>query len=779
MKYLPNFLTKHHKRNMLKLFKIAKLEINILFYSPVAWLVLAIFTVQNGMGFFGMFQGMQEAISMGSRIDNLTFAIFPGLGGLFDKVTETLYLYIPLLSMGLMSRETSSGSIKLLLSSPVRIREIILGKYLAIATYCFILILILAAYSVTGIAIIKNADITLVLSGLFGILLLSLTYAAIGLFMSSLTSYQVVAAISTLAVLAALRFVGNLGQDINFVRDLTYFLSISGRADDMLKGLITTKDVFYFLLIISLFLWLCILRLQAGRESQPWTYHAGKYSILICAILFLGYISSRPSMTGYLDMTATKNRTLTVNSQKVARMIEGPLTITTYVNLLDANVYSGLPAARNGDLARFEQYRRFIPGLRLKYVYYYDATDLKNNSNMVYQGDIRGLSIKQIAERVADNMGIELTDFLTPEQIRKKIDLSPEDNNFVRVLEYKGRTSYLRLYNEMNRFPEEAEITAAIKKLVTPLNKVGFATGNNERSIEKTGDRNYQLLSSMKKRRNALVNQGFDVVDVDLNKENIPDDVSLFVLGDPTRPLSDTARQKVSGYLEKGKDMLIAGEPGRQDILNPVLKPLGVELMAGMLINPSRNEAPDRVYGSFPADTVLADQAFHGLQKYGAYIATPGAAAIKLPAAGAFVADTLLKSAPTGWNGTRPVDLTVTEVHFDPLVGDKRGVFPIVVTMTRKLAGHTQKILVSGDADFLSNSVLAQTNAYNLRFSADLFKWFSGEAFPVNVDRPIPTDDVLLVKRKQLSGIKLGFLGVIPALIVALGAFKLISRKRK
>jgi ABC-2 type transport system permease protein len=764
---------------MLKLFKIAKLEINILFYSPVAWLVLAIFTVQSGLGFFGMFQGMQEAISMGSRINNLTFAVFPGLGGLFDKVTGTLYLYIPLLSMGLMSRETSSGSIKLLLSSPVRIREIILGKYLAIATYCFILILVLAAYSVTGIAIIKNADVKLVLSGLFGIWLLSLTYAAIGLFMSSLTSYQVVAAISTLAVLAALRFVGNLGQDINFVRDLTYFLSISGRADDMLNGLIMTKDVFYFVLIISLFICLCIFRLQAGRDSKPWTYHAGKYSIIICVTLLLGYISSRPSLTGYLDMTATRDRTLTINSQKVARMIEGPLTITTYVNLLDANVYSGLPAARNSDLARFEQYRRFIPGLKMKYVYYYDATDLKNNSNMVYQGDITGLSTKQIAEKVADNMGIELSDFLTPAQIRKKINLLPEDNNFVRVLEYKGRISYLRLYNEINRYPQEAEITAAIKKLVVPLNKIGFATGNNERSIVKTGDRNYQLLSSKKQRRNALVNQGFDVVNVDLNAENIPDDVSVLVLGDPTRLLSDTARQKVSAYLEKGKDMLIAGEPGRQDILNPILKPLGVELMAGMLINPSKNETPDRVYAHFPTPTSSIDPAFRDLQKYGAYVATPGVAAIKLTDTGTFRIDTLLMSAPLGWNSIRPVDLTVTEVHFDPLAGDKRGVFPIAVTMTRKVAGRTQKILTTGDADFLSNNMLKQTSASNLKFAADLFKWFSGSAFPVNVDRPVPTDDVLLVKRKQLSSIKFGFLGVIPALIVALGAFKLISRKRK
>ena len=220
---------------MIKIFKIARLELSILFYSPVAWLAIAIFMVQNGLGFFGMLGSYQEAIAMGNKIDNLTFSLFPDLNGLFDSVVQNLYLYIPLITMGLMSRELHSGSIKLLLSSPVKIREIVLGKYLSMVAYVAILILILCIYSGAGILIIKNADIKLICSGLIGIFLLACTYAAIGLFMSSLTSYQVVAAISTLAVLAALRFVGSIGQDIDFIRDLTYFLSISGRAEDMLK----------------------------------------------------------------------------------------------------------------------------------------------------------------------------------------------------------------------------------------------------------------------------------------------------------------------------------------------------------------------------------------------------------------------------------------------------------------------------------------------------------------------------------------------------------------
>jgi ABC-2 type transport system permease protein len=764
---------------MLKTIKIAQLEISILFYSPVAWLVLVIFMVQSGMGFFNMLQGVQEALLMGSRMGDLTFTAFPGVSGLFAKITDTLYLYIPLLSMGLMSRETSSGSIKLLLSSPVKISEIILGKYLAIVTYGFLLVLILAIYSVIGIIAIKDADITLILSGLIGLFLLTCTYAAIGLFMSSLTSYQVVAAISTLAVFAVLRFVGGIGQEINFVRDLTYFLSISGRADDMLKGLITTKDVLYFIIIIVLFISLCILRLQAGREAKPWVVQAGKYVVLVVISLMLGYISSRPSLIGYLDMTSTKSRTLTKNSQDVAKKINGPLTITTYVNLLDQDVYSGLPAARNSDLDMFADYRRFIPGLSMKYVYYYDATDLQNNRNMIYQGNIKGLSIKQVAEKVADNMGLDLDDFMPPAEIRKIIDLSKENNTFVRVLEYKGKTSKLRLYNEMKRFPEEAEITAAIKRLVVTVPKIGFIIGNNERSIDKTGDRNYQMIINDRTSRQSLINQGFDAENIDINNQAIPGDITVLVLADPTIALTDAALQKIKNYVDGGGNMLITAEPGRQQILNPLLNYLGVQLINGMLVAPSKNETPDMIYATVADQAPEIDPMFGRLQQNNSFVAMQGVAAIAFEQQKKFHINTLLESAPSGWNKTGKTDLTSTEVTYDAAAGDKKGSFPVGVTLSRIVNSHQQKIIVSGDADFMSNLALKAPKGYNLTYGRSLFKWFCNGEFPVDANRVATTDDTLQIKRRQLSTFKLIFLGIVPALIVALGAFILIGRKRK
>jgi ABC-2 type transport system permease protein len=728
--------------------------------------------VQSGTGFFGMLGSFQELFMMGEKADNLSQLLFPGINGLFDKVLQTLYLYIPLLTMGLISREISSGSIKLLLSSPVKIREIILGKYLAMIYYAIMLMVILGINCLIGALIIKDADVGLICAGLLSLFLLTATYAAIGLFMSSLTGYQVVAAISTLAVFAALKYVGGLGQSIDFVRDLTYFLSLSGRTESMLNGLIASSDIVYYLLIISLFLGLTILRLKAGREARALTLQVGKYVALVTVVLLGGYISSRPSNIWYWDVTAQKTETLTPASQAVAKQIKGTLEITTYVNLLDQHVYAGLPVSRNTDLARFEDFRRFIPGIKMSYVYYYDATDLAGNPNMIYQGDIKGLSIEQIAGKVADNLQVDLKDFLPPAQIRRTINLEPEGNTFVRRLAYNGKSSYLRLYNENNQFPEEAEITAAIKKLITPNQKIVFADGDDERSIAIKGDRSYELFSNARKARKSLINQGFDVVSIDLNKSELPSGATILVLADPAKPFSSNAFLRIRQYLNAGGNMLITAESQHRAVINPLLAELGVQLADGVMVNPDRNAPPDLINARFTGNPNYFEQ----MKNPYATVAMPTAAMLEAQNKG-FTIDTLLRSTPTGWNKVTGFDPSSTSVSYEPQHGDRLGSRPLMLALTRNMENKQQKILISGDADFMSNNLIVQ--AYNLPFINGIFRWFSDGAFPVKVKRAAPTDDAILANRKQLSVYKLATLWGLPALIIACGAALLLIRKRK
>lgn len=86
--------------------------------------------------------------------------------------------------------------------------------------------------------------------------------------MSSLTSYQVVAAIMTLVVLGLLSYVKNLWQEFELVREITYWLSISGRSGEFIRGLICSEDVIYFITVSALFLVLTVIRLQANRPES-------------------------------------------------------------------------------------------------------------------------------------------------------------------------------------------------------------------------------------------------------------------------------------------------------------------------------------------------------------------------------------------------------------------------------------------------------------------------------------------------------------------------------
>lgn len=194
------------------IYKIARTELQTLFYSPVAWLIIVIFTFQAAMAFSDVFSNFVRNQELGYTLRDVTMRTYAGMWGLFTNVQQYLYFYIPLLTMGLMSRELGSGSIKLLYSSPVTNTQIILGKFLSMMIYGIVLVFILFVFVVYGAAAIKSFDFVATLSGLLGLYLLICAYAAIGLFMSSLTSYQVVAAMGTLAVLAVLISSGARGR---------------------------------------------------------------------------------------------------------------------------------------------------------------------------------------------------------------------------------------------------------------------------------------------------------------------------------------------------------------------------------------------------------------------------------------------------------------------------------------------------------------------------------------------------------------------------------------
>lgn len=726
---------------MKKIIRLAFLELSILFYSPIAWLILIIFIVQSGISFAGLVLDKEASQQLGSNLESLTTSIFSGREGFFAAIQNKLYLYMPLLTMGLMSREIHSGSIKLLLSSPLTSRQIILGKFLSTILYGGLFISVLGLIIIAGAFSIKSLDFSLVFGGLLGLYLLICAYAAIGLFMSSLTSYQVVAAISTLAVFAALNFIGSVGQAIELVRDITYWISIDGRADNFINGLISSKDVIYFLLVIVLFLILSIMKLEEGRKVRSSGARAMKYTAFISAVIFFGYLSSLPSFTAYLDTTRFKKNTLTANSQKLIDQLEHPVSITTYTNVVNAYAHLGAPKLRNFDLKQFESYRRYLPGLKMDYIAYYDTTMRKSDATK---------TLEEKAQRAATAHGYDFNELLTPLEIKKQINLIPEENFFVRTLNYNGKKVFLRMYFDMVGYPEEAEISAALKKLLTKPAYIGVLDHNDERSISKAGDNAYMDILNTNNTRRSLINQGFELERINLSVEGeIPDSLTLLLIADPITPYTGAEVDKINRYISKGGNLLLSAEPGKQKELNKILKTFGVELAEGTLLQESKDFEPDLLQSHL---TVSSKELGINLPKE-TIISMPGTAGLK------FLPDSSYKYLPV---------LTANNVT-------------TAIALTRKVGGRTQKIFISGDADFMSNSELKRSNikTENAKFTTQLFNWFSDGAYPVDTSRPSDPDNRILVTKSQISAVKTFFLLVLPAVLALLGAYILIRRKRQ
>ena len=800
--------------------KIAKTELALLFYSPIAWFLLVAFLFQCGLAYTSAIEGFLTQQEMGGQnlryLNFITSNLFAPPYGIWPSLATKLYLYLPLLTMGLMSRETSSGTIKLLYSSPIKVREIIFGKFLAMMFYNFVLTLVLALLVVFGILNIHSADAGLLLSALVGIYLLLCAYAAIGLFMSCLTSYQVVAALSTLVLLAILSYIGSLWQDKDFVRDLTYFLSINGRADTILRGLITTKDVLYFLVIISVFLGFSVYKLQSDRESKPVWVKIGRYALIFLGALTLGYISSRPGLIGYWDNTATKTMTLTEGGQKILKETgDTPIEVTSYINLLDNRFWYGRPEQRNQDMGRWEPYLRFKSNISFKYVYFYDSTGDKN----LFKYN-PGKTLKELAQQYAKSMKLDLSMFKTPEEMHKLIDLRPEQNRYVMQLKYKDKTTFLRLYDDQVVFPTEAETGAALKRLMQArLPKIAFLQGESERSIDKAGDRHYELLTHQITFRFSLVNQGFDVETVSLKDQDVPDDIAALVIADPKVDFDTLTLSRLRHYIAAGGNLLIAGEPGKQSVLNPLLAPLGVQLMDGMLIEQSKNFSPELIQ-SFPAPMAwsfsrkLKQDAEDSLA-----VTMRGAATLQYNTGGPFTIQPLvMTNGLTSWNKKNkpdqdqiesaedgnsagailPAGTVVTYIGAAPdegkkkqfdwkglaynaEQGDQKGALPVALGLTRMVNGKQQRIVVAGDADFLSNSELGRQNiqSANFDFSTAVFSWFSYGQFPIDGYRPPSIDKRLTLTDGGLSFIKVLLLGILPGLLILIGSVILIRRKRK
>jgi ABC-2 type transport system permease protein len=259
---------------MRNVFTIAGRELRSYFVSPVAYVVLTGYLLLAGWFFFNLLARFNLLVSMyssfqgqgmGDAIERLNLNEFV-MAPLLHNLAVILLIVIPMITMRSFAEEKRTGTYELLLTSPIGTGEIVVGKFLGAAGFVFVLVALTSVYGAI-LAAYGNPEVGIMLAGLLALFLLSVTFVTIGLFASSLTENQIIAAVTGLVMLLVFFVIAWPADSAGeVVGGILRYLSVTEHFGQMVKGVIETKSLIYFASMVVGWMFLT----QRSVESIRW-----------------------------------------------------------------------------------------------------------------------------------------------------------------------------------------------------------------------------------------------------------------------------------------------------------------------------------------------------------------------------------------------------------------------------------------------------------------------------------------------------------------------------
>jgi len=236
---------------MKNIFTLTRRELAAYFYSPLAYVIMVAFLIFCGYFFYSSLRWSSDATVLRYVLELIGF---------------TSLIIAPMITMRLLAEEKKSGTLELLMTAPITETEVIVSKYIAALFFFTSLILPTAAYI---ILLVKwgNPDLGAIISGYVGLICLTGVFLSIGLFVSSLTSNQIVAVIITFILLLIGWVIGYAGEFFQneMWKSVFKYVGFFDHFDSFRKGLIDSRDLFYCLSTIVFFLFLSSRVLESRR----------------------------------------------------------------------------------------------------------------------------------------------------------------------------------------------------------------------------------------------------------------------------------------------------------------------------------------------------------------------------------------------------------------------------------------------------------------------------------------------------------------------------------
>ncbi len=484
----------------------------------------------------------------------------PYLSYTLSSILLLFWLAIPILSMRILAEERKQRTDQMILTAPVAVGEIVAGKFLAMAAVFMIPVVLMCAVPLYlrrfGEVPLGETYVVIMAFALYG-----LACIAVGLFVSSITESQVIAAVLTFAILFVTYMMAGIEDLISSTGNLlTKFLSIfdfQGRFVSMASGILDLTSVVYFVSVIGLMLFLTAQSIQKRRYSvSVRNLSMGAYSsVTVCVVtalvVILNLIVARlPERYTNIDVTSNKMYTLTEQTRDILEALDEEIDI--YV-IQDEN------SADSTVAQTLKGYADASPHIHVTYI------DPVVNPQFIDQYTTGSMTANSV---------------IVESSKRYKV-ISYQDL-------YETEIDYTTYQQEVTGYDAEGQITSAIDYCVSEdMPKIYMIAGHNEYTL----DAGFQT---------AIEKENIETETINLiNYDAVPEDAECVMIHAPESDLSQDDADKVIAYLEKGGKVLITTDYAGIELpnLERIVAAFGMTLQNGYAVdNDSNNHYQEPIY---------------------------------------------------------------------------------------------------------------------------------------------------------------------------------------
>ncbi|MDE5700080.1 MAG: Gldg family protein [Lachnospiraceae bacterium] len=442
----------------------------------------------------------------------------PYLSYTLSAILLLFWLAIPILSMRILAEERKQRTDQMILTAPVTVGEIVLGKFLAMAAVFMIPVFLMCAVPLYlgryGEVPMGESYVVILAFALYG-----LACIAVGLFVSSITESQVIAAVLSFAILFVTYMMAGIEDLISSTGNLlTKFLSIfdfQGRFVNMASGILDLTAVVYFVSVIGLMLFLTTQSIQKRRYSvSVHNFSMGAYSsVTVCVVtalvVVINLIAVRlPERYTNIDVTSNKMYTLTEQTRDILRALDEEIDI--YV----------IQAESSADTTIVQTLKGYADASSHIQVTYIDPVVNPQFVNKYTTGSIT-------------------TDSIIVESSKRYKIISYQDL-------YETEFDYTTYQQNVTGYDAEGQLTSAIDYCISEnMPKIYMIAGHNEYTL----DAGFQT---------AIEKENIETETINLmNYDAVPEDAECILIHAPESDLSQDDADKIIAYLNEGGKALI------------------------------------------------------------------------------------------------------------------------------------------------------------------------------------------------------------------------------